>query len=212
MSALTEKPNAEPLPASSGAAILQNSHYLPAPSDKDGKIWVRTTALVQRGAHELYAMWRDLSRAPEWQEQLTDVVITGERTSHWTMQIDDKTLNWNSEILADEPGKRIAWRSVDGDIHEAGEVVFEPAPGGRGTFVVVLMAFEMSKVASAWQTFTDRNPKQRVIENVRHFKALAEAGEIPRSQSSPHGERGVVGGLKRGMYGEKIPTPLGEAN
>jgi hypothetical protein len=61
------------------------------------------------------------------------------------------------------------------------------------------------------KTFTGRDPKQAVVENLRHFKALAETGEIPRSQSSPHGDRGMIGGMKRSMYGEKIPTQTGVA-
>ena len=133
--------------------------------------------------------------------------MTGPLTSHWKMLHDDKTLEWNAQILADEPGKRISWRSTEGDIHEAGEVIFEGAPGGRGTMVTVLMEFELSKVASALATLTGRNPKQGVIENLRHFKALAETGEVPRSQPGPHGDRGVVGSAKRSIYGEKIPTP-----
>jgi len=67
----------------------------------------------------------------------------------------------------------------------------------------------MGKLASAWETVVGRNPKQAVIENLRHFKALAETGEIPRSQTAPHGDRGTIGGMKRSMYGEKIPTPTG---
>ncbi len=45
--ALNEKPNAESLPVSSGAAILQDGHYLAPPEDKDGKIWARTTGGIR---------------------------------------------------------------------------------------------------------------------------------------------------------------------
>ena len=48
----------------------------------------------------------------------------------------------------------------------------------------------MGKLASAWETIVGRNPKQAVIENLRHFKALAETGEIPRTQGQPHGPTG----------------------
>jgi len=75
--------------------------------------------------------------------------------------------------------------------------------------VTVLMEFRIGKLASAWETLTGRNPKQGVIENLRHFKALAETGEIPNSQTAPHGDRGVVGKMKRSLYGETIPTPPG---
>ena len=75
-SALNERPSAEALPVSSGAAVLQDGHYLPPPEDKDGKQWVRTTALVQRTPQELYNLWRATENAPLWQEQIEVVVIT----------------------------------------------------------------------------------------------------------------------------------------
>ena len=211
--ALNEKPNAEELPVSSGASVMLNGRYLPPPEDKDGKLWVRTSALVQADAKRLYEMWHDVENAPAWQEQIKQVTRTGAKTSHWVMRAsaksEDRTIEWDSEVLADEPGKRIAWRSIAGDSNNAGEVVFEPAPGGRGTFVTVLQEFRMGKIASTWETLFGRNPKQAVIENLRHFKALAETGEIPRTEPQPHGERGVVAGAKQSMYGEKIPVPPG---
>jgi hypothetical protein len=73
--------------------------------------------------------------------------------------------------------------------------------------VTVLQEFRMGKLTSAWQTFVGRNPKQSVIENLRHFKSLSEAGEIPRTQIQAHGDRGVIGRTKASTYGEKIPTP-----
>jgi uncharacterized membrane protein len=195
------------MPQLSGAATILNGRYLPPPVDKDGKLWVRTCALIQVEPDELYARWRDIESAPLWQEEIVSVTPTGDFTSHWTMMSGDKTIEWNSEILADEPGKRIAWRSISGESNNAGEVIFEPAPGGRGTMVTVLQVFRMGKLASLWETLTGRNPKQAVIENLRHFKALAETGEIPRIQGQPNGPRGTVGGLKESTYGEKIATP-----
>ena len=207
--ALNEKPLAEALPTATAASVILDGRYLPPPEDKDGKLWVRTSALVQAGARELYAMWRNVESAPAWQEQIAQVVATGEQTSHWVMRAGEKTIEWDSEILADEPGKRIAWRSIGGESENAGEVIFEEASGGRGTMVTVLQEFRMGKLTSAWETFVGRNPKQAVIENLRHFKALAEAGEIPRGQSQPHGDRGVIGKMKASTYGEKVPIPSG---
>jgi uncharacterized membrane protein len=209
MNALNEKPNAEEAPRWSGASVILDGCYLPPPQDENGKIWVRTSALVNAPVEELYRMWRDVESAPLWQEQIVSVVRTGERTSHWVMQVKDKRVEWDSEVLNDEPGERIAWRSVDGDSDNAGEVIFERVTAGRGTMVTVLQEFKMSKLASAWETLTGRNPKQAVIENLRHFKALAETGEIPRSQGQPHGTRGLVAESKASAYGEKIATPSG---
>lgn len=209
--ALTERPKTDVLPEQSGASSLLEGHYAPPPADKDGKTWVRTSVIVQAEPKRLYEMWRDVEASSSWHERIVEVRATGSNTYHWLMRDEpgDKTLEWEFEILADEPGKRISWRSLSGDPESAGEVIFEPAPGGRGTMVTVLEQFKIGKLDRAWEAITGRDPKQSVIENLRHFKALAETGEIPRTEPQPHGERGLAGSLKRSTYGEKIATPLG---
>jgi uncharacterized membrane protein len=205
--AVKERSQFEELPKAATSPVIENGRYLPPPADKDGKLWVRTSALVQGAADDLYKMWRDLASAPLWQEEIREVVITGSKTSHWVMTSGDKTVEWDSEILNDEPGKRIAWRSIGGDSDNAGEVIFEAATSGRGTVITVLQEFRMGKLASAWETLTGRNPKQAVVENLRHFKAFAETGEIPRIEGQPHGPRGTIGKAKASAYGEHVPTP-----
>lgn len=207
---LKHSPYAVAPPSEGSPGVALNGHYMAPPADRDGKTWVRATALVQGSPEQLYSLWRDIEAAPKWQEMITDVISTGPKTSHWVMKTAGKTIEWDSEILNDEPGRRIAWRTVAGDINEAGEVLFETAPGGRGTIVTVLQEFRQGKLATAAQTIVSRNPKQAVIENLRHFKAFAETGEIPRIQGQPHGPRGASGSMKASVYGEKIDTPPGE--
>lgn len=190
-----------------GASALFDGRYLPPPVDKDGKLWVRASALIRASADDLYALWRDVESAPLWREHIVSVRNVGVDLYRWTMRAGDDTVEWDSQILADEPGRRIAWRSVSGDMDEAGEVIFETAVGGRGAMVSVLQEYRMGKLESLWRTITERNPKQGVIESLRRFKALAECGEVPRIEGQPHGPRGTVAKLKRSLYGEKIPAP-----
>lgn len=206
---LSEKPNAERLPKLAEGGVMLDGRYLPPPEDKDGKIWVRTNTLIKSDRQSLYERWRDVANAPLWQEQIVEVRRTAEGRTHWVMRSGDKTIEWDSEVLADDPGRRIAWRSVAGESDNAGEVIFEDAPGGRGTIVAVLQEFRLGKLTSLWETVVGRNPKQAVIENLRHFKSLAETGEIPRVQGQPHGPRGIAAGVKKSIYGEKIATPPG---
>jgi uncharacterized membrane protein len=191
------------------AAVSLDGRYLPPPEDEDGKLWVRTSAIIQAEADDLYSLWRNLDRVPSWQEGMEHVIKTGDRTSHWVMRKGDKTVEWDSELLADEPGKRLAWRSTGGDLDNAGEVIFECSPTGRGTMVTLLQEFRLGKLANLWETLTGRNPKQGVIENLRHFKALAETGEIPRTQGQSHGPRGAIGKGKSSAYGETVALPPG---
>src|SRR3954470_2002907 len=124
---LREKPNSEAVPMEASAGVLLNGRYLPPPEDKDGKIWVRTSALIQADAQELYRIWRDVETAPLWQEQIEKATRTGELTADGVMRdgdtkaAKDKTIEWDSEILKDEPGRRIAWRSINGEPENAGE-------------------------------------------------------------------------------------------
>jgi uncharacterized membrane protein len=192
------------------AAITLDGHYLPPPQDGDGKQWVRTTAIIQADVQKLYELWKDVESAPAWQEDIQQVTRTGERTSHWVMRKGSKNIEWDAEILADVPGKRIAWRSTGGDLDNAGEVIFSPSPTGRGSMVTLLQEFKLGTLATMWETVMGRNPKQAVIENLRHFKALAETGEIPRTQGQPHGPRGTIGAGKASAYGETVVTPPGQ--
>jgi uncharacterized membrane protein len=156
VTALTEKPKAEILPEESGGTALLNGHYAPPPADTDGKTWVRTSVVIQSLPKKLYEMWRDVEAAPTWHERIVEVSRTGPNTSHWVMRDEpgDNVLEWDFEILADEPEKRIAWRSSSGEPESAGEVIFEPAPGGHGTMVTVLEQFRIGKLARMWETIT----------------------------------------------------------
>ena len=65
MSAFNERPNAENLPVSGAAGAIVEGRYLPPPEDKDGKLWVRTCALVQRNCDELYAHVAQCGSSPD---------------------------------------------------------------------------------------------------------------------------------------------------
>jgi len=54
--ALKEKPHAEELPVTGAAGKILDGRYLPPPEDKDGKLWVRTSTLVQAAAQDLYTI------------------------------------------------------------------------------------------------------------------------------------------------------------
>ncbi len=70
----------EPLSGHSAGAAM-NGQYMAPRQDKDGKTWVRASALVQATPADLYALWRDVESAPQWQELIADVIVTGPKTS-----------------------------------------------------------------------------------------------------------------------------------
>jgi uncharacterized membrane protein len=84
------------------------------------------------------------------------------------------------------------WRSArkqpdyDGDA----DVSFKRAPGDRGTEVHVVLDRDAPAgvLGEALQKLLGTEPLAKLKDDLRHFKALAETGEIPRSSGTPEGE------------------------
>lgn len=188
--------------------------YTPLPKGRVGD-WLaaHSRQTIQVEPQELYSLWHDVTRTPLWQENVVSVTKTGEKSSHWVMgdasNDKSKRVEFDSELTEDIPGEKIAWQSVAGDLEQRGEVHFAKRADGRGTVVTLIQRFKIGKLANAAVSTADRGPEQTVIEDLRHFKQLAETGEIPNVDGQPHGPRGVVGRVKRWMYGETVMTPPG---
>jgi uncharacterized membrane protein len=139
----------------------------------------------------VYAYWRNLENLPNFMKHLSQVQVTGERTSHWTargplgMQID-----WDAEIVEDRPNEEILWRSLDGaEIENSGSVRFKDAPGERGTEVYVVMHYRppAGSASTAIAKLLGEEPDIQVREDLRRFKQILEAGEAPTSKGQSSG-------------------------
>ena len=191
-------------------------HFTALPQEAENG-WVhahaRQTILAEPEA--LYKLWSEQENYPLWQEHVVSVTRTGAKTSHWVMgdpeDADGKRIEFDSELTEDTPGAAIAWKSTGGDVEQNGRVEFAARRDGRGTVVTLVQHFKMGKLANAAASAAERGPKQTVIEDLRHFKQMAEAGEIPSVKNQPHGPRGLSGGIKAWMYGETNPTPAGSS-
>jgi hypothetical protein len=81
----------------------------------------------------------------------------------------------------------LAWRSLPGsEVVTAGSVSFDAARGGRGTQVSVHLQYAppAGKAGALVASLFGREPSQTVREDLRHFKQLLEAGEIPRATAT----------------------------
>ena len=194
----------------------RGSVFSPLPQDTvDGHMRAHTVQTVGVDAETLYRLWRDVTVAPRWQEYVISAEPKSDTVTHWVLgdpsDPKGKRIEYDTEIVEDVPGQRLAWRSLDSNIHEAGEVSFHDAAGNRGTVVVLQENAKVpgGKLGIAVAGLAKRTPRQIVIEDLRHFKQIAETGEIPNVTRNPHGPRGFVGGIKERLYGENNPTPPG---
>jgi uncharacterized membrane protein len=115
------------------------------------------------------------------------------RRSRWRATAPfDQNVEWDAEITDVEPGRRIAWQSLDdADVANSGEVRFVAAPGGRGTEVQVSVTYEVpgGAVGTAVAKYFGEEPSQQLDDDLRRFKQVIETGEVIRSDGAPQGKR-----------------------
>ena len=136
---------------------------------------------VMRPADELYRQWRDLAHLPEWIHHLRSVTVQDEKRSHWVaVGARGVVVEWDAELVADEPGRLIAWRSVDdADVDNAGSVAFTRAPGDRGTEIRVILRYAPAgHLGGAVGPFFRMGVDRQVREDLRRFKQRMEAREV----------------------------------
>jgi uncharacterized membrane protein len=194
-------------------------HYIPLPEKKqDGAITAHAVQTILADPEELYRLWRDISLIPSWQERVVSVVAVDNTLSHWVLgdpeEENGERIEFDSEIVEDIPGAGLSWQSTTPDLEQSGSVTFMASPSGRGSVVTLAQTMKApgSGLSAAITGAATRSPEQIVIENLRHFKQLAETGEIPSVEGQPHGPRGLSGGFKEWLYGENNPTPPGTSD
>lgn len=152
-----------------------------------------TVTTVNRSPEDAYRLWRDLENLPRFMYHLVSVDPLDDRRSHWVAKGPARTtVEWDAEIVTDEPVRRIAWRSLpDAGVTNAGSVRFEPAPGGRGTEVTVELEYQVpgGRVGRAAAKMLGEHPEQQASDDLRRFKQVLETGEVVRSAGSPTGTR-----------------------
>lgn len=198
------------------AAAGRGAIFSPLAQDMhEARMRSHTVQTIGVDAQPLYELWKNVALAPRWMEYVVSAEPKSATLTHWVLgnpeELNGRRLEYDTELVEDIPGEKIAWRSLDSSIKEAGEVLFRPAMGGRGTVVVLQESASIpgGSLGMAAAAVAKRSPRQIVIEDLRHFKQLAESGEIPNVDRNPHGPRGFIGSLKEHLYGENNPTPPG---
>ena len=157
------------------------------------------SVLIDAPADELYRAWRDLERLPSILTHLERVRRIDERRSHWVARaprVAGGRVEWDAEIVRDEPGVAIAWRSLpESEVQTAGEIRFQQALGHRGTIVHVALDYRPpgGRLGALVATLTGVGARRQVREDLRAFKRRIETGEPITIEGQPAGRCGGLG-------------------
>lgn len=155
------------------------------------RIEVVKVLTINRSPEELYRFWRNFENLPTVMQHLDFVTVLDDKRSHWAMKgPGGKRIEWDAEIVNEKANQLIAWQSCEGaDVDHWGAVRFVPAPGGRGTEVTVELEYEPigGAFGAAVAKLFGEEPGQQMAEDLRRFKQLMEAGEVPTTEGQPRG-------------------------
>jgi uncharacterized membrane protein len=154
-------------------------------------VHVEKSITIADSPEELYRFWRNFENLPRFMENLESVTELDGNRSHWVATgPGGKRVEWDAEIYNEKEGEFIAWRSLpDADVTNAGSVHFQEAPGGRGTYLKVVLNYNLpgGKAAALFAKLFGQEPGQLVENNLKRLKQLFEAGEIPTTEGQPSG-------------------------
>lgn len=163
------------------------------PTTDAGAIRVRTAVTVQRPPDEVYDYWHNFENFPSFMAHVESVEVTGDGRSHWVAKAPaGMQVEWDAEIVQDEPNEVIAWRSAENaDVPNSGCVRFTTAPGDAATEVTVELEYRPpgGAVGAAVSRLFGEEPLQQIKDDLRRFKQVIETGEVVRSDGTPEGTR-----------------------
>jgi uncharacterized membrane protein len=153
-------------------------------------IHVLSAITVNRSREEVYRYWRDLEHLPTFMAHLQSVTTQSNGRTRWVAKGPmGIPLEWEAEIVSDQPNENLAWRSCEGsDVPNQGSVRFLDAPGGRGTEVRVELRYDppAGAIGAAIAKLFGAEPGQEIAGDLRRFKQVIETGEVLHSDASIH--------------------------
>jgi uncharacterized membrane protein len=149
-------------------------------------IEVERAITIAKAPEELYQFWHHVENLPRFMAHIKSVQSTGHLRSHWVARAPLGVMaEWDAELTEERANELIAWRSLEGSrIPNRGYVRFRRAPGGRGTEVSVTLTYTppLGKLGATLAKLFGEDPGQHLDADLRRFKSLMEAGEIPTTE------------------------------
>lgn len=135
-------------------------------------------------ASEVFAAWSGFERLQRYLTFVESVQRFGDR-SHWRVNIDGRTFEWDAQLTQSIPNESLGWRSLSGP-HHTGRISF--APLGDQTVVHVLMNYEPPLGELGAMLPLEAHLEQWIERGLREFKAALERERATASRTGTTNE------------------------
>ena len=128
---------------------------------------------VQVPVRRAYNQWTQFEEFPKFMEGIQSVQQLDDTHVQWVAEIRGKSRQWTTEITEQQPDKKVAWKTIDGEVKNDGAVTFEQIAGGQ-TRVNVEMDVEGDSTAENVAGDLLGIVKGQVHGDLERFKQLIE--------------------------------------
>jgi uncharacterized membrane protein len=128
---------------------------------------------VQVPIRQAYNQWTQFEEFPAFMEGIQSVQQLDDTHVHWVAEIRGESREWTTEIIEQQPDKKVAWKTIEGEVKNDGAVTFEQV-AGRQTRVNVQMDVEGESTAENVAGGLLGVVKSQVRSDLERFKQLIE--------------------------------------
>lgn len=144
------------------------------------------TVTIRKPRSELFQFWRDFANLPHFMENLERIEPgTAEGANTWFVKGPlGKVFEIETRVDREIENEMIAWKSTEGsEVETEGCVIFEDAPGDRGTRVSLIITYHQpgGAVGTAIAKLMGVAPAMQARHDLKRFRMLMETGEIATS-------------------------------
>lgn len=143
----------------------------------DGDIAAAASVEIAAPARDVFAFWTHFRNLPRFLSHLREVREAESGISHWVLSGPaGLTVSWDTEVIALEPFRRIAWRSLSGSsLPNAGEVRFEELDEERTRLHLSVAYYPAGPHGPALAALFGADPQHQLAADLHRLKALLEA-------------------------------------
>jgi len=134
---------------------------------------VQDSIEVQAPVQQAYNQWTQFEEFPKFMEGIQSVQQLDDTRVQWVAEIGGKSRQWTTEITEQQPDKKVAWKTIDGEVKNDGAVSFEEIAGGH-TRVNVEMDVEGDSTGENVAGDLLGVVKRQVHGDLERFKQLIE--------------------------------------
>ena len=92
---------------------------------------IKETTELNVPVNTAYNQWTQFEDFPKFMNGIQSVQQLDDTHLQWVAEIRGESRQWTTEITEQQPDKKVAWKTIDGEVKNDGAVSFEPIAGGQ---------------------------------------------------------------------------------